>query len=111
MRILVVAAIAFAVIVTPAQAATKRCASVKGSPGGSATWKVDQIRVTKGFSCSHARRNIKTWIGFGGMMDNPRALAPWRCKFGTRPSCTLRTSAGSTQPLRTYRLRFRIRSV
>jgi hypothetical protein len=57
------------------------------------------------------RSNIKTWIGFGGMMDTPKSLAPWRCNFGTRTSCTLKTSAGSTQPTRTYRLRFRLRSV
>ncbi len=111
MRILVLALIAFAVAAAPAQAATKSCARVTGSPGGNATWRVDQVRVTKGFSCKHVRSNIKTWIGFGGMMDNTRALAPWRCRFGTRVSCTLKTNEGGTQPMRTYRLRFRLRSV
>ena len=107
-------ALAFAclAVAAPAQAATKRCSSVTGHPGGSATWKIDQIRVTAGFSCKRARSNIRTWVGFGGMMDNPQALAPWRCQFsGTRPSCKLRTTLGGTKPLRTYRLRFRIRSV
>jgi hypothetical protein len=99
-------------LASPAQAATKRCASLKGHPGGSATWKIDQIRVTTGFiTCKRVRSNIRTWIGFGGMMDNPRALAPWRCRFGARPRCTLRTTRGGTHPLRTYRLRFRIRNV
>ena len=111
MRILLLAAIAAVVMAAPAQAATKRCSSVTGSPGGNATWRVDQVRVTKGFSCKQVRSNIKTWIGFGGMMDTPRALAPWRCNFGTRTSCTLKTNQGSTQPMRTYRLRFRLRSV
>ena len=82
-----------------------------GHPGGRATWKIDQIRVTAGFSCKRARSNIRTWVGFGGMMDNPDALAPWRCRFGTRPRCTLRTTLGGTQPIRTYTLRFRIRNV
>jgi hypothetical protein len=91
--------------------ALKRCAKVTGHPGGSATWQVHHIRLTQGFSCKRARRNIKTWIGFGGMMDNPRALAPWRCEFGPRTACRLRTSFGGTKPLRTYRLRFRIKSV
>ncbi len=44
-------------------------------------------------------------------MDTPRALAPWRCNFGTRVKCTLKTNAGGTQPMRTYRLRFRLRGV
>jgi hypothetical protein len=106
-------ALAFAGLVcaSPAQAATKHCSSVTGHPGGSATWKIDQIRVSTGFSCKHARSNIRTWVGFGGMMDNPRALAPWRCRFGTRPRCTLRTTLGGTKPVRTYKLQFRIRSV
>jgi hypothetical protein len=98
-------------LASPVQAATKRCSSVTGHPGGSATWKIDQIRVTSGFSCKRARSNIRTWVGFGGMMDNPEALAPWRCRFGTRPSCTLRTTLGGTKPMRTYKLRFRIRNV
>jgi hypothetical protein len=100
-----------AALATPAQAATKRCSPVTGHPGGRATWKIDQIRLTTGFSCKHARSDIRTWVGFGGRMDNPRALAPWRCRFGPRTRCTLRTTFGGTKPLRTYRLRFRIRSV
>jgi hypothetical protein len=106
-------ALAFAgvVLASPAQAATKHCASVTGHPGGRATWKIDQIRLTSGFSCKAVRSNIRTWVGFGGIMSNPRALAPWRCRFGTRTRCTLRTSFGGTKPLRTYKLRFRVRNV
>ncbi len=116
MRTLLVAAIAGLVVAatvtpTPAHAAMKRCASLSGHPGGTATWRIDRIRLTKGFGCSAARKDIKTWIGFGGMMDNSRALAPWRCRFGVQPRCTLRTNRGSTQPLRTYRLQFRITGV
>jgi hypothetical protein len=96
---------------TPASAAMKSCHSVTGHPGGSATWRAHHVRLSTGFSCRRARRNVKTWIGFGGMMDNPRALAPWRCEFGTRVRCRLRTSFGGTKPTRTYRLRFRIKSV
>jgi hypothetical protein len=107
---LIALALGCIVLASPAQAATKRCSSVTGHPGGSATWKIDQIRLTVGFSCKHARSNIRTWVGFGGMMDNPKALAPWRCRFGTRPRCTLRTSFGATKPMRTYKLRFRIRN-
>ena len=98
------------VLVSPAHAAVKRCSSLTGHPGGSATWRIGQIRVTAGFSCKRVHSDIRTWVGSGGMMDNPRALAPWRCRFGTRPRCTLRTSFGGTQPTRTYTLRFRIRS-
>jgi len=91
--------------------ALQRCAKVTGKPGGSATWQVHHIRLTQGFACKRARKNIKTWIGFGGMMDNPRALAPWRCEFGARTACRMRTTFGGTKPLRTYRLRFRIKNV
>jgi hypothetical protein len=107
----IAAACACSALAAPAQAATKGCGSVTGHPGGSATWKIDQIRLSTGFSCKRVRSNIRTWVGFGGMMDNPRALAPWRCHFGTRPRCSLRTTLGGTKPLRTYKLRFRIRSV
>ena len=84
-----VIALAFAclALASPAQAATKRCSPVTGHPGGNATWKIDQIRVTSGFSCKRARSNIRTWV------------------------CTLRTTLGGTKPKRTYRLRFRIRNV
>ena len=109
--VLVGLAVACVVGASPAEAATKRCSSVIGHPGGRATWKIDQIRVTAGFSCKRARSNIRTWVGFGGMMDNPNALAPWRCRFGTRPRCTLRTILGGMKPIRTYTLRFRIRNV
>jgi hypothetical protein len=115
MRVLLastVAALAFlAAAASPASAAMKRCDSVTGHPGGSATWKVHDIRLSPRFACKHARQNIRTWIGFGGMMDNPRALAPWRCNFGARTRCRLRTSFGGTRPMRTYYLRFRIKSV
>jgi hypothetical protein len=89
----------------------KSCDAVKGHPGGSATWRVHHIRLTQGFSCRSARKNIRTWIGFGGMMDNSRALAPWHCSFGPATRCRLRTSFGGTKPMRTYYLRFRISSV
>jgi hypothetical protein len=69
------------------------------------------MRVSQRFSCKRARQNVRTWIGFGGMMDHPRALAPWRCSFGARVRCRLRTSFGGTKPLRTYRLRFRIKNL
>jgi hypothetical protein len=116
MRLVLAAAIAaFALTAlaapAPADAAMKGCASVTGHPGGNATWKVHKIRLTRSFSCKQARKNIKTWIGFGGMMDHPRALAPWRCTFGVRTRCKLRTSFGGTKPMRTYRLKFRIKSV
>ena len=107
----IVAAFACLVLASPVHAATKRCPSLTGHPGGNATWKIDQIRVTAGFSCKRARSDIRTWVGFGGMMDTPQALAPWRCRFGTRPRCTLRTNFGGTKPMRTYKLRFRIRNV
>jgi hypothetical protein len=107
----VVLASACLALASPVQAATKRCSSVTGHPGGSATWKIEQIRVTAGFSCKRARGDIRTWVGYGGMMDNPQALTPWRCRFGTRPRCTLRTNFGGTKPMRTYTMRFRIRNV
>jgi hypothetical protein len=116
MRLLLAAAIAALVLTAltapaPAAAAMQGCRSVTGHPGGNATWKVHHIRLTKGFGCRRARQSIKTWIGFGGMMDHPRALAPWTCEFGPRTRCRLRTSFGGTKPMRTYRLRFRIKSV
>lgn len=108
-----VAALAFTALAAPApaDAAMQGCRGVTGHPGGTATWKVYNIRLTKGFGCKRARRNIRTWIGFGGMMDHPRALAPWRCNFTGRVRCRLRTSFGGTRPMRTYRLRFSIRNV
>ena len=114
MRVLLasaIAALALAASAAPASAAMKRCDSVKGHPGGSATWKVHDIRLSRRFACKDARQNIRTWIGFGGMMDSPRALAPWRCTFGARTRCRLRTSFGGSRPMRTYYLRFRIKSV
>ena len=73
--VLIALAVACIVGASPAEAATKRCSPVTGHPGGRATWKIDQIRVTDGFSCKRARSNIRAWVGFGGMMDNPDALA------------------------------------
>jgi hypothetical protein len=113
-RIAIVAvALAVTTMAAPASAdaAMKGCSAVKGRPGGDAVWRAHHIRVSNGIKCKRARQNIRTWIGFGGMMDHPRALAPWRCKFGVRPRCKLRTSFGGTKPMRTYRLRFRIKSV
>ena len=60
----------------------KSCRSVTGHPGGNATWRAHHIRLTKSFKCRDARQNIKTWIDFGG-----------------------------TKPMRTYRLRFRIKNL
>jgi hypothetical protein len=107
-------ALSTAVLATPASAdaAMKRCHRVKQRVGGSpVTWTAHHIRLSRRFRCRDARRDIRTWIGFGGMMDNPRALAPWRCNFGgTRNRCRLRTSFGGTRPMRTYYLRFRLRN-
>ena len=117
MRVLLsiaVAGLLLAAMAAPAPAsaaAMKHCASVTGKPGPTATWRAHHIRLSQGFACKRARRNVKTWIGFGGMMDTPRALAPWRCSFGARTRCRLRTSFGGTKPLRTYRLRFRIKNL
>jgi hypothetical protein len=101
-------------LVSPASAdaALKHCHKVTKRVGGSpVTWTAHHIRLSHGFKCKDARSNIRTWIGYGGMMDNPRALAPWRCNFGgDRNRCRLRTSFGGTRPLRTYRLRFRLRN-
>ena len=96
------------VAATPATAAPNICRPFTGEPGGNATWRIHQIRLTTGFSCRDARGNIASWIGFGAMMDSPRALPPWTCAFGTVVRCRLRTSFGGTRPERTYRLRFRI---
>jgi hypothetical protein len=94
-----------------ADAAMKRCDSVTARVGGSpVTWKADRIRLSTGFRCKAARSNIRSWIRFGGRMDNPRALAPWRCRFGARNACRLRTSFGGRKPMRTYRLRFRLQN-
>jgi hypothetical protein len=94
-----------------ADAAMKSCHRVKQRVGGSpVTWTAHHIRLSRRFRCRDARSNIRTWIGFGGMMDNPRALAPWRCNFGARNRCRLRTSFGGTRPMRTYYLRFRLRN-
>ena len=111
MRTLLLVAVAATVTPAPAHAAMKSCARVTGHPGGNATWRIDRIRLTEGFGCSRARKDIKTWVGFGGMMDNPRALTPWRCNLGPRTRCTLKTTFGGTKPMRTYRLQFRITSV
>lgn len=94
----------------PATAATKGCRSVTARVGDAPVrWTAHHIRLTRGFRCRDARQNIRTWIRYGGYMDHPRALAPWRCNFGRRNRCRLRTSFGGTRPERVYYLRFRLR--
>ena len=111
----VLSALALAAVAAPASASAatpmKSCKPVTGRPGGTAIWRAHHIRLTQGFSCKKARRNIRTWIGFGGYMDNSRALAPWTCSFDTPIRCRLRTSFGGTKPMRTYRMRFDIKNL
>lgn len=83
---------------------TKACrGGLSGRAGG-----VNQIRVTKGFSCREAKRSIGGWLNLFQQSGPP----PWRCRSRgatiSRWRCRLRTSFGGTRPLRTYRLTFRL---
>jgi hypothetical protein len=95
----------------PAQAPLKACAGLRDAEEG----KIFRVRLSRGFSCSDARLNLRSWLGFGAPMTVGRPDVPggWRCgppsAFGTyiRYRCRLRTSFGGTRPERTFRLVFR----
>lgn len=86
-----------------AAAKTKSCRSVSGRAGG-----VNQIRVTRSFSCREVRTTIGVWLNLF-QQSGPR---PWTCTYRgatiSRWRCHVRTSFGGTRPLRTYRLTFRL---
>ncbi|MET0685833.1 MAG: hypothetical protein ABW060_10995 [Solirubrobacteraceae bacterium] len=74
------------------------------------SWKVSKVRLSEGFACEDARRDVRRWIRGGGYMTDKHTLIPWTCEFGNRVRCRLRTSFGGTRPERVYRLRFRLRN-
>ena len=95
-----------------ARAELRNCKGVQSQLGDApATWKVHHVRLTRGFACRDARRDIRRWLRGGGYMTDEHTLIPWTCNFTGRVRCRLRTSFGGTQPERVYRLRFGIRSV
>lgn len=90
-------------------AQTKSCPAFQKRLGGQdLTWRVQSIRLTRGFRCQDAKRDISSWIGFGARSSTPKSLTPWTCTFDARIRCRLRTSFGGSRPMRTYRLSFRI---
>ena len=58
------------------------------------TWKVSKVRLTEGFACKDARRDVRNWIRGGGYMTDKHTLVPWTCEFGNRvPAACARPSA------------------
>ena len=112
--LLVLAAILALTLATPAgaRAELRSCKGLQAQLGDApATWKVVRVRLTRGFACRDARRDIRRWLRGGGYMTDEHTLVPWTCDFTGRVRCRLRTSFGGTRPERVYRLRFGIRSV
>ena len=94
-----------------AHAELRFCKGLQARVGDSpVTWKVSKVRLTEGFACRDARRDVRRWIRGGGYMTDRHTLIPWTCEFGNRVRCRLRTSFGGTRPERVYRLRFRLRN-
>ena len=94
-----------------AHAELRLCKGLTVPVGGApVTWKVSKVRLTEGFACKDARRDVRNWIRGGGYMTDKHTLVPWTCEFGNRVRCRLRTSFGGTRPERVYRLRFRLRN-
>lgn len=90
-------------------AQTKSCPTFQKRLGGQdLTWRVQSIRLTRGFSCRDAKLNVSSWISLGAKSSTPKSLTPWTCTFDARIRCRLRTSFGGSRPMRTYRLSFRI---
>ncbi|HST40105.1 MAG TPA: hypothetical protein VLK58_11375 [Conexibacter sp.] len=103
LSVLVLSLVASGAASAAAAAPMKSCKSVSGRAGG-----VDQIRVTKSFSCREARRSIGGWLNLFQQSGPP----PWTCTSRgasvMRWRCRVRTSFGGTRPLRLYRLNFRL---
>jgi hypothetical protein len=94
-----------------AHAELRSCKGLQARVGDSpVAWRVSKVRLTEGFACRDARRDVRRWIRGGGHMTDRHTLIPWTCEFGNRVRCRLRTSFGGTRPERVYRLRFRLRN-
>ena len=108
---LVIAGALLIAVVAPAaaRAELRNCAGLEARVGDApVTWEVRHVRLTRGFACRDARRDVRRWIRGGGYMTDKHTLLPWTCEFGARVRCRLRTSFGGTRPERVYRLRFRL---